>query len=103
MEEWMVKYASWRNFVLESYNARLQEMLEAIDNLAFHDMEQRLYKYLQDKAIVSKSKKINITQSEIANDLNSSRVVISRLLKKLHLDEKIEYSRNEIKVYHFLN
>lgn len=103
MEEWMVKYASWRNFVLESYNTRLQEMLEAIDNLAFHDMEKRLYKYLQDKAIINKSHSISITQSEIANDLNSSRVVISRLLKKLHLDKKIEYSRNQIKVHNYLN
>jgi CRP/FNR family transcriptional regulator len=102
MEEWMVKYASWRNFVLESYNTRLQEMLAAIDSLAFDDLEKRLYKYLQDKVIISKNPVLNITQNEIANDLNSSRVVISRLLKKLHLDHKINYGRNQIEVFKYM-
>lgn len=101
MEEWMVKFSSWRNFVLESYNTRLQEMLTAIDSLAFDDLEKRLYKYLQDKVIINKNPVLNITQSDVARDLNSSRVVISRLLKKLHLDKKINYSRNQIEVFNF--
>ena len=99
----MVEYKSWRNFVLESYNTRLNEMLEAIDNLAFHDMEARLYKYLKDKAIVNKSKQINVTQYEIARDLNSSRVVISRLLKKLQMDGKISHKRNQIEVAEYFS
>ncbi|MBT8219734.1 MAG: Crp/Fnr family transcriptional regulator [Bacteroidia bacterium] len=98
MEQWMVKYESWRNFVLESYNMRLNEMLEAIDNLAFNNMEERLSKYLSDKAMIMKSKEINITHLQISRDLNSSRVVISRLMKKLERDEQLIQHRNRIEL-----
>lgn len=103
MEEWMVKYKTWRNFILESYNSRLNEMLEAIDNLAFHNMEERLYKYLKDKVYVNSNPELNITHNEIANDLHSSRVVISRLMKKLELDDKILQHRNRVEVKEFMN
>ena len=96
LEEWMVKYSSWRNFVLESYNSRLNEMLHAIDNLAFNNMEERLTKYLKDKVWVTKSPTLNITHYQIANDLNSSRVVISRLMKKLEKENKIIQHRNKV-------
>lgn len=101
MEEWMVKYSSWRNFVLESYNVRLNEMLSAIDNLAFHNMEERLYKYLRDKAMIGKSADISVTHLQIANDLNSSRVVVSRLMKKLEIDNKIIQHRNWVELLEF--
>ncbi|MBP9055742.1 MAG: Crp/Fnr family transcriptional regulator, partial [Saprospiraceae bacterium] len=61
MEEWMVKYKSWRGFVLDSYNIRMNEMLDAIDNLAFNNMEERLYKYLREKVMITKESKIHIT------------------------------------------
>ncbi|MEM6766182.1 MAG: Crp/Fnr family transcriptional regulator [Bacteroidota bacterium] len=96
MEEWMIAYKSWRNFVLESFNGRLNEMLEAIDQLAFHNMEERLYKYLKDKVMVSKSSDLHITHHQIAQELNSSRVVISRLMKKLETHGKILQSRNKV-------
>ncbi len=97
MELWMVEYASWRNFVLESYNMRLQEMLEAIDNLAFNNMEERVMNYL-NKRVVGSDKKLGVTHAQIAQDLNSSRVVISRILKKLSIDGQIEMNRNELRL-----
>lgn len=102
MEEWIVKYKSWRVFVFDSYDTRMKEMLETIDSLAFFNMEQRLYKYLKDRVMVLGSPRLDITHSRIANDLNTSRVVISRLVKKLILDHKIETNRNEIVVLEFL-
>lgn len=101
MEEWMVKFPKWRAFVLDSYNNRLGEMLEAIDILAFHNMEDRLIKYLKDKAWVNKSAELQITHYQIANDLNSSRVVISRLMKKLEKDQKITQYRNKVELIDF--
>jgi len=96
MEEWMVKYTSWRNYVLESYNSRLNEMLQAIDNIVFNSMEDRLKIYLKDKVMIGKSKTIIISHLEIANDLHSSRVVISRLMKKLEKVGLIKQTRNKI-------
>ena len=98
MEEWMAKYQSWRNFVLESYNNRLNELLETLDSIAFLNMDQRLLKYLKDKARVTNSLTINNTHQEIAYELHTSRVVVSRLLKKLENMGKIKLNRNHIQI-----
>lgn len=98
MEEWTGKYKSWRNFVFQSYHERLSEMLETIDSIAFLNMDERLVKYLQNKQKVTKDSVINSTHQEIAYELNTSRVVVSRLLKKLENLGKIELYRNSIKI-----
>ncbi|WP_104735506.1 Crp/Fnr family transcriptional regulator [Hanstruepera ponticola] len=96
MEEWSAKYKSWRNFVFESYHNRLNELLETIDSIAFLKMDERLLKYLNEKARISNDNIINSTHQEIAYELHSSRVVISRLLKKLENLGKVELHRNHI-------
>ena len=101
LEEWMVKYNSWRSFVIDSYNIRLNEMLEAIDTLAFLKMDQRLFKYLTDKVQIMRSTELSTTHQEIAIDLNTSRVVVSRLLKQLENEGKIKLGRNKIEVLDF--
>lgn len=101
MEEWLTKYKSWRNFVFESYNIRLNEMLEAIDSLAFMNLEERLYKYLTDKVKVLGTPNLSTTHLEIATELHTSRVVISRLLKALEIQGKIKINRNKIEVLEF--
>lgn len=98
MEEWMSKYKSWQNFILASYHDRMKELLEAIDTIAFLKMDQRLFKYLKDKAMVNHDDIIQVTHQEIAHDLHTSRVVVSRLLKTLEIDGKIKLNRNSIKV-----
>lgn len=101
LEEWLVTYKSWRDFVIDSYNIRLSEMLEAIDTLAFMKMDQRLFKYLTDKVKIMRSTTLTTTHQQIAHDLNTSRVVISRLLKQLENEKKIELNRNKIEVLEF--
>lgn len=96
MEEWIIKYKSWRTFIFQSYNLRLKEMLDTIDNIAFLKMDQRLLLYLKDKAKVNQNEVLQITHQEIAYDMHTSRVVISRLLKKLEVERKIDLKRNSI-------
>lgn len=98
MSEWLSKYKSWQEFILHSYHSRLQEFIDAIDTIAFLNMDQRLLKYLKDKALVNQNEIISVTHQQIANDLHTSRVVISRLLKALEKKDKIELHRNQIKV-----
>ncbi|MGB7842926.1 MAG: Crp/Fnr family transcriptional regulator [Salinimicrobium sp.] len=98
MEEWTSKYKSWRNFVFESYHSRLTEMLDTIDTIAFLNMDQRLMRYLQDKAKINSNDRLQVTHQEIAYELHTSRVVISRLLKKLEMEGKISLQRNSIQV-----
>ena len=98
MEEWISKYKSWRDFVFESYHSRLSEMLDTIDTIAFLNMDERLLKYLRDKAKINQNELVQITHQQIAYDLHTSRVVISRLLKKLELKGTIALNRNSIEV-----
>jgi len=98
MEEWLGKYKSWQKFILQSYHDRMTELLQAIDTIAFLKLDDRLFKYLKDKAMVNHNELIHVTHHEIAQDLHTSRVVISRLLKKLAINGKIELHRNNIKV-----
>jgi len=98
MEEWLGKYKSWRNFVFNSYNSRMKEMLSAIDNLAFMNMDERLFNYLLEKVKINNSNFIQNTHQEIAFDLHTSRVVISRLLKALENNGKIKLHRASIEL-----
>jgi len=98
MQIWFHNNASWREFILQSYQIRFDEMLDAIDNLAFMKMDERLYKYLKNKAMLHSSKTINIKHQDIAEDLHTSRVVISRLLKQLENEKKIKLGRNKIEI-----
>ncbi|WP_396148086.1 Crp/Fnr family transcriptional regulator [Flavobacterium sp.] len=98
MNEWLGKYATWRNFVFNSYNNRLKEMLTTIDHLAFMNMDERLINYLLEKSKINTSNQINKTHQEIAYDLNTSRVVISRILKALENKGKIKLNRAYIEL-----
>jgi len=98
MEQWTAKYKSWRNFVFESYHNRLNELLNTLDSIAFDNMDERLINYLKEKKRIVKGDVIRNTHQEIAYDLHSSRVVISRLLKKLEQMGRIELHRNYLKV-----
>ena len=101
MKVWFNTNESWRNFILQSYQIRFDEMLETIDTLAFMKMDERLYKYLTDKVKLSASTILEITHQNISEDLHTSRVVISRLLKQLERDSKIKLGRNRIEVLQF--
>jgi len=98
MDEWMRTYRSWQSFILQSYHNRMSELLEAVDTIAFLKMDERLLKYLRDKAMVNHNDEIQVTHQQIAHDLHTSRVVISRLLKGLEHSGAITLHRNNIKV-----
>lgn len=101
MKSWFHNNESWQNFILQSYQIRFNEMLETIDTLAFMRMDERLYKYLVDKAKINATTTAEITHQDIAEDLNTSRVVVSRLLKQLEREGKISLGRNKIELIEF--
>jgi len=101
LEEWMATFKTWREFVIDSYSTRLDEMIEAIDTLAFMKMDMRLFKYLSDKVKIMRDPILNTTHLQISLDLNTSRVVVSRLLKQLENEGKIKLFRNRIEVFEY--
>lgn len=100
MDELMIKFKSWSHFVIQTYRNRFDEMLSVIDNIAFKNMDERLEFYLKRSKPDSGKLILNLTHQEIADDLNSSREVISRLLKKMEQLGKIKLNRNSIEIIH---
>lgn len=96
MEQWNQKYSSWRNFILESYQERMLELITTIDKIAFKKLDERLIDYLEAESSHTDNGEILKTHKEIARDLNSSRVVISRLLKQLEKQGQLKMERNKI-------
>lgn len=96
MEEWSSRFKSWRNFVMQTYHKQLIDAFTTIDIIAFSKLDERLKIYLRNKQKITQENGLKITHQEIANDLNSSRVVISRLLKKLEQENQIKLHHNWI-------
>jgi CRP/FNR family transcriptional regulator len=98
LDEWLCTYQGWKNYIMRSFNERFTELLKSIESIAFHKLDERLIAYLKDKKRLMGSSVIKATHYMIADDLATSRVVISRLLKQLENDKKIILYRNEIKL-----
>ncbi|MDX1684589.1 MAG: Crp/Fnr family transcriptional regulator [Saprospiraceae bacterium] len=98
VDKWMTQYQSWKNFVMLTYDKKMAELVRVLDNVVFTSLDDRLLKYLEDRAESSKSNTIKSTHQEIATDLNASREAISRLLKKMENTGMVKLRRNEIEI-----
>lgn len=97
MDDLMTHYKGWYYFVLETYRSRFEELLVVIDNIAFKNMDERLEWYLKQQA-GKLGPHLHITHQQVANDLSSSREVISRLLKKMEKNGVLTLHRNSIEL-----
>lgn len=98
MSEWMSKFKSWYQFVIETYRNRFDELLITLDNVAFRSMDERLEFYLKRAKEAQQTTLLNISHQEIAQELNTSREVISRLLKKMEQKGLVGLQRNAIEL-----
>ena len=96
LDNWMCKYASWKNFIMQTFQNRFRELIETIDSIAFLKLDERLVRYFTDRHKKSGTTVLNETHQDLALRLNTSREVISRLLKQLEKSGKIKLSRNFI-------
>jgi CRP/FNR family transcriptional regulator len=98
VDQWMNNFTNWKNFVMQSYDNRILELIQTIDSIAFMKMDERLLKYIYDKADAHDTDVLQVTHQEIAYDLNASREAVSRLLKKLEQQGMIKLGRNKIEL-----
>lgn len=98
LDEWLCKYPSWKNYIMHSFNERFLELFKSIESIAFRKLDERLISYLKEKQRISGSSIIKTSHNQIAEELATSRVVVSRLLKQLENDKKVILYRNEIKL-----
>lgn len=93
MDEWLGKYKSWHYFVIRTWRARYEELLNTINEIAFKNMDERLEFYIKGQ-VKKMGRQVKLTHQDIATDLNSSREVISRLMKKMEKNGWIIIHRN---------
>jgi CRP/FNR family transcriptional regulator, anaerobic regulatory protein len=98
LDEWLFRYPSWKSYVFHSFTMRFNELLKSLEGVAFHKLDERLVKYLSDKSKVSGKSSLQLSHQQIAEEMGTSRVVISRLLKQLENEKKLLLYRNEIKL-----
>ncbi|WP_428225412.1 Crp/Fnr family transcriptional regulator [Flavobacterium sp.] len=98
MEKWMSQHRSWYEFVIETYRSRFEEVLVVIDSIAFKAMDERLVFYLKRHRDACGCNDVKLSHQEIASELNTSREVISRLLKKLEQSGKVKLHRSHIEL-----
>ncbi|MBS1733135.1 MAG: Crp/Fnr family transcriptional regulator [Bacteroidetes bacterium] len=96
MDKWMQDYKSWYHFVIETYRKRFEELLNTLDHTAFRSMDEKLLFYLKREQEIKKTNILSINNTEIAQELNSSREVISRLMKKLAERGMIRVLKNQL-------
>jgi CRP/FNR family transcriptional regulator len=97
-DEWMQQYQSWKKFIMTTILDGFTEVVKSIDDVAFRKMDDRLISYLKEKSKISGSALINLTHQQVADDLGTNRVVVSRLLKKLETDGRLLLFRSQIKL-----
>lgn len=98
VDEWIGRYKSWAQFAISSYRERFEELLEVIDHVAFRNMDERLVFYLKRYREKFNSTIISTSFTEIAQELNSSREVISRLMKKLSEKGAVELNTSNVRI-----
>jgi CRP/FNR family transcriptional regulator len=99
VDEWICKYNSWKMFVFNTYQKRFDSLMETIDCIAFNKLDQRLISLIRKKIKITGGTRIlYTTHEELANELATSREVVSRLLKQLEKIGQLKLSRNKIEL-----
>lgn len=90
------EYPEWLDYIFRLYHKRFEELLEVVNSVAFKKMDERILNFIQKKCSNSDSNVIQITHEQIANELGTSRVVVSRLLKQMEEEGFVILGRNKI-------
>ena len=98
MDKWITENPLWRAYIFQSFSNRFEDMLHAVDQLAFYKMDERILNYLKDTAKLTKHNTIMLSHQEIAIDLNTSREVVSRLLKQLEVEGVLKLGRGKVEL-----
>ena len=98
IDQWQSKFPIWNRFMIGIYEDRFKELVLALDDIAFKKLDERLMDYLRKKTEAQNSLKIEITHQQIAEELNTARETISRLLKTLESKKFLSLGRNTIEI-----
>ena len=98
LKKWIEKYPGFKTYIFKLFNSRFNELINVFDGIAFKNIDSRLIENLKEKSLHQKTDIIEITHQQLANELGTAREVISRLMKQLERQGKIESHRGKIKI-----
>lgn len=96
LDKWMIRYPSWRNFMMSAFRKRFNELLDTIDAVAFLELDERLNRFFYSRFKATGETRFDGTHQDLANHLNTSREVVSRLLKQMENKGLVSLARNDI-------
>jgi CRP/FNR family transcriptional regulator len=96
VKELIREFPEWLDYIFRLYHQRFEELLEVVNAVAFKKMDERLFLFLEKKAEVSQSKMLSVTHEQLATELGTARVVVSRLLKQMEVEGLVKLGRNKI-------
>jgi len=96
VKELIREFPEWLDYIFRLYHQRFEELLEVVNAVAFKKMDERLLLFLEKKAEVTQSKLLSITHEQLATELGTARVVVSRLLKQMETEGLVKLGRNKI-------
>ncbi|MEQ1585259.1 MAG: Crp/Fnr family transcriptional regulator [Cyclobacteriaceae bacterium] len=94
--EWVKKFPEWSDFIFRLYHKRFEELLTAVNAIAFHKLDTRLLQLLKQKAELYQSKEIKITHQQLADELGTAREAVSRVMKQMENEGLVQLFRNKI-------
>ncbi|MBS1487528.1 MAG: Crp/Fnr family transcriptional regulator [Bacteroidetes bacterium] len=94
--EWVKKFPEWTDYIFKSYHKRFEELLAVVNAIAFQKLDDRLLHLLNQKSQLFHSKEIKITHQQLAQELGTTREVISRIVKQMEHDGLIRLARNKV-------
>ena len=92
----MKEFPEWLDYIFRLYHKRFEELLDVVNAVAFQKMDERLLNFIRTKTELTHNNTLVITHEQIAQELGTARVVVSRLLKQLELMGKVKLGRNKI-------
>lgn len=92
------EYPEWLDYIFRLYHKRFEELLEVVNAIAFKKLDERLLNFIKKKCELTKSQTLNVTHEQLANELGTARVVVSRLLKQMEDEGFVKLARNRISI-----
>src|SRR5246127_84213 len=96
--EWQLKYPSWNQYVMQMFRTRYDELINSFQGIVFDHIDARLMEYLRNKSKQDNSRLIDLSHQQLASELGTTRVVISRILKDYEKQKKVRLFRGRIEL-----
>ena len=96
VNELIKEFPEFLDYIFNLYHKRFEELLEVVNAVAFKKMDERLLHFIKRKSELTKSHTLYVTHEQLANELGTARVVVSRLLKQMEEEGLVKLGRNKI-------